>query len=215
MDNNADGDMQPLMDSKPMMEAADQDGPKPGEYVEKGTFCYCCSTKVGIIIIAILLIIDFFIEIYNVYMIYDNDFFDPIYGGLYVAILVIYFAAVILLFIYLVANDSPGTRGLVPWGFLLGAIANFLIVIWIIIYIGFLYEEEKVYLKGNDNTGTGDSSTMSADDQKKKKYKSMSKPLYIIDHIIGPLLAGILFLLEYFSTKVWVKNHENQQRAYG
>ena len=51
--------------------------------------------------------------------------------------------------------------------------------------------------------------------EKKKHYKTMSKPLYIIDHIIGPLLAGILFILEFVSTKRWVKAHENQDRAYG
>ena len=162
--NAADTDALMKKEESKMNMEADVDGPKPGEYVEKGTFCYCCSTKVGIIIIAILLIIDFFIEIYNVYVIYDNDFFDPIYGGLYISILVIYFVAVILLFVYLVATDSPGTRALVPWGFLLGAIANFLIVLWIIIYIGFMYDQEKVYLKGSDNSGATDSGSMSADD---------------------------------------------------
>ena len=73
--------------------------------------------------------------------------------------LVIYFVAVVLLFIYLVANDSPDTRALIPWGFLIGAIANFLIVIWIIIYIGFMYEEDKVYVKSSDTSGMGSSSS--------------------------------------------------------
>merc|ERR1719329_615624 len=103
-------DMEPMMDKKmdePMMQA---DGPQPGEYVEKGTFCYCCTTKCGIITIAILLIIDFCFECYNCYLIYDNDFFDPIYGQFYVALLVIYLVAVVILFIYLVANDQGNAR---------------------------------------------------------------------------------------------------------
>ena len=171
-----------------------------------------------------MLIIDFCFEIFNVYLIYDNDFFDPIYGNVYVGILVIYFVAVVLLFIYLVANDSKGTRALVPWGFLIGAIANFLIVIWIITYIGFIYEEDKVYLKSNDSSGMAkenqnskkqSSDTDDPEAEKKRHYKTMSKPLYILDHIIGPLIAGLLFILEYVSTKTWVERHANQDRAYG
>ena len=212
MDADNMGDMEPLMEKKEEQPATD--GPQPGEYVEKGTFCYCCSTKCGIITIAIILIIDFFIEIYNVFLVFDNDFFDPMYGGVYVGILVVYFVAVVLVFIYLVATDSPGTRALVPWGFLLGAIANFLIVIWIIVYIGFIYDDDKIYMKKSDNSGSfSDSSggAASADNgDKKKKYKTMSKGLYILDHVLGPLIAGILFLLEYVTTKTWVKNHENQ-----
>ena len=146
------GDMEPLMEKK---EEPKNDGPQAGEYVEKGTFCYCCTTKCGIITIAILLIIDFCIECFNTYLIFDNDFFDPMYGNVMIAFLVLYFVAVVLLFIYLVANDSPDTRALIPWGFLIGSIANFLIVIWIIVYIGFMYEEDKVYVKSSDTSGMG------------------------------------------------------------
>ena len=159
------GDMEPMMpkDEDMMMMMQDDGKPKPGEYVEQGKFCYCCTTKCGIITIAILLIIDFCIEVYNLIVILDNEYFDSMYGGVYAGILVVYFAAVVLLFIYLVAPDSPETRALIPWGFLVGAVANFLLVLWVIIYIGFLYENDKVYVGGMEGGSSDSSSTASGE----------------------------------------------------
>ena len=104
----------------------------------------CFTFKCLVIIIAIFVYIDFFVQCVNAYFIYDNDHFDPIYFQVYVAILGIYLIGIILVSIYLFPSDSPQTRAFLPWGFLVVSIASILLVLWIIIYIGTIYEEDDV-----------------------------------------------------------------------
>ena len=205
-----------MMDEKkeePMMEPVEDEGPKPGDYVENGKFCYCFSIKCGVIFFSILLIVDFFLECYDLVVILQNEYFATMYGGVYAALVVVFFAGAVLVGIYLVMKDSQWTRALIPWGFLLAAIANFLIAIWIIVYICVIYDKDKVYVatSGLDSSSseaddysyaegnpTSGNSTTSADEKPKPKikkgYAKMSKMVYVIDHVIGPLLGGIFFL---------------------
>ena len=77
---------------------------------------------------------------------------------MYLAILVLYLAAVILGCVYLCPKDSPSTRAVVPWVFLIASVANFLLVCWIIIYISGT-DEDYVLIKdeegGMDGNGGG------------------------------------------------------------
>ncbi len=89
-----------------------------------------------------MIIINFFLECLNAYSFLDNENFDSIYGIVYLCILIPYLAAVILLFVYLCGRDSPGTRKLIPWAVLIVGIVSLLLVFWVIIYIGFMYDKD-------------------------------------------------------------------------
>ena len=65
----------------------------------------------------------------------------------YIGLVALIFIAANLFFWYLVLRDSPGTRALVPWAFLIASIANLLIAIWVIVYICSIYPEDKVYVE--------------------------------------------------------------------
>ena len=118
-----------------------------GEYREKREFCYCFSLKCGIITAGCLLFIDFVISCLDIWEISRNDHFnnDKTYLYGYIGLIAILFVAVNLFFWYLVLKDSPQTRALIPWAFLVASIANLLIAIWIIYYISVMYPENKIY----------------------------------------------------------------------
>ena len=77
----------------------------------------------------------------NIYYIFDNKNFDLYYGCVYAVILIPYFVAVCLALVYLISKDSPGSRSVIPWAFIIASISSFIIAIWIIIYISGLYKK--------------------------------------------------------------------------
>merc|ERR1712178_221921 len=102
-----------------------------------------------------------------------------------------------------------GSRSVVPWALLLGAIANFLIAIWIIVYICFIYDKDKVYMtrydrESNDTDMSGDSSGSSG-----THYTKQSKASYLIAHLISPLINGLAYLLFWCTAADWVERHKN------
>lgn len=108
--------------------------------------CVCFSFKCCVITLLILIFVDLFFQCINVYYIYDNEHFDPIFWQVYVGILFLYAVALVLACIYLFPKDSPETRAVVPWAFLVASIAAFALFFWIIIYVDFLYDDDKVYV---------------------------------------------------------------------
>ena len=50
---------------------------------------------------------------------------------------------------------------------------------------------------------------------KKSKYTKQNKGIYILNHVIGPLINALLCLVFYPIIAAWVKRHENQERAHG
>ena len=120
-----------------------------GEYREDRQFCFCFSLKCGIIVAGCLLFVDFLILLLEIWEVARNDHFNEdktyLYGLIVLAVLL--FVAVNLFFWYLVLKDSPGTRALIPWAFLVASIVNLLIFIWIIYYIEVMYPEDKVYVE--------------------------------------------------------------------
>ena len=92
-----------------------------------------------------IVLIVFCFEVMDYYFIATNEYFDLYYSYVYLTILFILMVAVIFQFYYWMADDSKDSREIVPWSFLLAAIANFLLVIWILVYILALYKREKVY----------------------------------------------------------------------
>ena len=138
------------------------------------------------------------------------------------------FVAVILVCYYLFAEDSRESRSVLPWAFLITAIASLLIGLWIIYYIFFMYPKNDVWITGLDDEGShkNKKERKDADDgdtpaaPKKNSdidddYSKESKPLYVLNHALSPFLYAIAFILFFFTTKDWVDRHANQDRAHG
>jgi uncharacterized BrkB/YihY/UPF0761 family membrane protein len=82
----------------------------------------------------------------TVYEIGTNDYFDKYYFWVYLALVIALFVAVFLYLVYLMAKESPKTRDLLPWALLIAAIVNILMAVWVICYICFLYQGDKVMI---------------------------------------------------------------------
>ena len=92
-------------------------------------------------------------ESVNCYFVGTNDYFDAGYAVVYVLLLMLLFIAAIMALVYLFLDDSKESRELVTWAFLLASIANFLIVVWVIIYIAFIHDRNDVLVSSpEDNT---------------------------------------------------------------
>ena len=168
-----EGDPEEMESMLPKEKSENKEGPGPEDYVEKKKFCYCFSTKCGIIFIGILLCIDFVLEVFDVAEVGENEYFDPIYFDIYLVLLLAYAAAVILYLWYFVTKDSPSSRSKVPIALLIAGIVNTLIVIWIVVYIMFIYKRDKVYVssgKASDDDSGWYEDENPGDKKKKMKY---------------------------------------------
>ena len=128
-----------MSEADPMMVST-----KDGKYYETRQFCCCFPYKCGIIFMIIILKIVFYYQIIECYFVFDNDYFDISYGIVYVLILLVYLVAAVLTTVYIACDDSPGTRSLLTLAFLLAAIAELLIALWVIIYITAIYDKDYV-----------------------------------------------------------------------
>ena len=64
--------------------------------MEKKKFCCCCTVKCGVIFIGVLMLVEFLYEVFEVWSIFVNDYFDVYYGVVYTIILLGLAAACIL-----------------------------------------------------------------------------------------------------------------------
>ena len=115
-----------------------------------------------IITIGAFVIYEFVAEVFQLYIIGTNKYFDPIYLWVFVALVLALLVSVILICYYLFARDSKDSRAVVPWAFLISAVASFLICLWIVYYIFFIYEKNDVYVTWPD----------SSDSDNKRKHRS-------------------------------------------
>ena len=98
------------------------------------------------IIVGILLIVDFILEIIDITDLASNEYFDKVFVQVYAILIVGYAVSVVLFIVYFFLKNTPKTRPLVPWALGIAAVVNFLIVVWIIVYICVLYKRDKVYI---------------------------------------------------------------------
>ena len=68
----------------------------PDEYQENRKFCFCCSLKCGIITFGVLILLDLALEIFELWTLFVNDYFDKYYAVVYLIILLGLVAAAIL-----------------------------------------------------------------------------------------------------------------------
>ena len=140
-----------MEDIKPLLEKQHKSGNKDELYIERRRFCYCYPLKCGVIYQLITILIDFVVETLNAVNISENEYFSKSYLQVYIALLIDYGVALVLVFYYLFAKDSPSSRRVVPWALLIAAVVNFLIVMWIASYISLLYPYDKVYVRKSQN----------------------------------------------------------------
>ena len=113
----------------------------------------------------------------------NNEYFDPIYMQVYLSLLGAYAVALFLYLAYLVSNDGPCARCLVPYAILLAGLVNVVIVLWIFIYIYKYYKYDKVYVI-----------TKWDEDESKYEYETWSKEKYVTLHVIEPFVVAVVFL---------------------
>ena len=135
---------------EPMMEKKEQ---KEDIQEESSSCCACCTTKCMIITGCAFVIYAFVAKIFTLYIIGTNKYFDPVYLWVYIFLVLALLVSVVGVCYYLFAQDSKETRAVVPWTFLIAAVASFLICIWIICYIFFIYEKNEVYVTWPDRDG--------------------------------------------------------------
>ena len=171
------------------------------DYVEKGKCCCCCSLKAGFIVMGVALLLALLVEVYALVEIFMNEYFDMIYGVIYAMIVFLILIAVIMQMCYWCRADSPGSRKLVPWGFLLASIAWILLIIWVIVYILAIFDREKVpsivfeYAPDDEKDISTNGLAI--------HYRERKKAYYIFWHVIYQFTAVVTFLIVFFMAKSW------------
>lgn len=138
-----------------------------------------------------------------------------IYPLVYIVCLLPLITGTIIYSYYYVSKDNAKTRKWLPWAHLLAALTSFLLILWVIIYIGCIYEKEQVYVNRWDREVNPNPNDLEDDRTKKGKYAKESKTEYIVWHIFPPIIFFIGYLVFYFTTESWVERHKNQERTYG
>ena len=82
---------------------------------------------------------------------------QTIFPVIYILILLPLLYAVGVFIEYFIRGDSKETRKKLPESFVFAAITSFLIVFWVFIYIAFMYDSDKVYVKEYDRYQNSDS----------------------------------------------------------
>ena len=90
----------------------------------------------------------------------------------------------------------------VPWAFLLAAIASFLLVVWICIYIYSIHRPNYVLVKKGEGFWLIDLVTAEED---KDKYSKLAKGTYVYYHITSPLIFIFIYLGFFFFIKCWIE----------
>ena len=83
-------------------------------------------------------------------LLFDNLYMQTIFPVVYILILLPLLYAVGVFIEYFIRGDSKETRKKLPESFVFAAITSFLIVFWVFIYIAFMYDSDKVYVKEYD-----------------------------------------------------------------
>ena len=173
-------------------------------YKENRKFFCCYPLKCSILVMGILLMIILAIEIFNWVLIYNNEYFESIYGVVYLSILLIHLGSAVLMLLYFVMDDSQKSRSFVPWSFLLAAISEMLIAIWITVFIYCIYDKPKVYIFAFERY---DFSSPSGNDESKRKYIKENKNVYVYTHLILPICASVLFFIFFCVSSRWAQRH--------
>ena len=147
-----------------------------------------------------------------------NESIDMIFPAVYAIFALALLAACVIIFRYYCMKDSPSARDPLPWAFIIAAIANLLIGLWIIVYFVCLYKYDDVWIPSNGSKSSikKDSSKGEEDEPEwMSRYDRYHKGWYVFDQCLGPILFFLVYLLIWFTVKYWVDVHKGQPRAWG
>lgn len=151
------------------------------------------SMKCGMIILSILLVVDFGFLAYEALEVTLNPFFDGIYPLIHWILLGILLVAVFMVFYFWCAINSPGGRSVLPWAFLIAAVVNFLIFVWICAYICAIYPRDKVWLPRHSG-GEEDYEKVEVDDEPKEQGMHHRTTHYRkSDHVTSSKASYVIF----------------------
>lgn len=117
-----------------------------------GKFTYFCSA----VFIGIVLILEFFILLIELYFIATNDYFDISYGAFYAFFLIPILVTVIAFFVWLCNRDNKDYRKYLGNALLVAVIGNFILVAWVIIYICAIYDNNNEEVIVQQKLGTSE-----------------------------------------------------------
>ena len=148
-----DGDEnEPMMNGNKskMDEESDCD---PRDSDKKYKVCGVCSPVCSVIFIAILIILELAFLIYELVVIENNTFFDNSFGLIYFVLLLPFLFSIVIFVVFFFNYKDKSTRAWIPEALLVAAITNFVIIIWLFIYISTMYEYKSVAVERKLNLG--------------------------------------------------------------
>ena len=92
------------------------------------------------------MIIDFLVELFNVVMIKENEYFDIIYFLIMVFFIAPLGIGAVLYIVYYALDDWHKSRRLLPFAIFCAYVSNYLMFFWTLLYISAIYPEDKVYV---------------------------------------------------------------------
>ena len=84
-------------------------------------------------------------EIVEVAFIYQNDSFGLIYPGVYTILLIPLVISITFISLYLCQQDEPNILAWLPEALLSASITNYVLALWIFLYISVTYDLSNVY----------------------------------------------------------------------
>ena len=122
------------------------------DYDNKYYICGICSPVCSVVFVATLILLELIYLNYELIVIQKNDYFDNKYGLVFFFLMLPFIFSIVIFVIFFFNYKDQGIRERLPEAFLVAAITNFLIALWIIIYISAVYDdgsvavERKLYL---------------------------------------------------------------------
>ena len=119
------------------------------------------------------------------------------YPNVCFALIVPFIVGACLFFYYTCAKDSPETRALIPWFYVLAGISVVLVFIWAMIYYCTMYEGDSINKR------------ILFEEREKYMYEKENKGWFFF-MLVLIFLINLLFVGVYwYVTREWVEKHKN------
>ena len=103
-----------------------------------------------------------------------------------------------LFFYYTCAKESPATRALIIWFYILSGITVVLVFAWTCIYFGTMYENDSIMKR-----------ILFEDEDSKRAYEKENKGWFYFMLVLTFLIEILYVALYWYITHDWVEKHKN------
>ena len=163
-------------------------------------FFFCFNLKCEVVFGALLLIVWYLlIYVFDYIQAQSNKYYDDFYSVVFLFFLTPFIAGTVLFLVYLILPDSPLTRKLTVWFYLLSLISAVLILIWNFVYFLAIYDYPEVYIYNLSFTLIDE----------KDRYTRESKTTFIMVQLLLSIVSIILAGLSYLTTQNWEQRHRH------